>query len=95
MEPYERFLSHVLGLLPVAQRLKCNADDASVLGSKQTLKGRLVAGTLEGLHPDRRDGCLLLHSQTNRRRRGFCGRNATTVALPQAWVERVPHGVAE
>src|SRR5262245_55773359 len=94
MEADERFLSHVLGLLPVAQRLKCNADDASVLGSKQVLEGRLVAGALAGLHPYRRGGCLLLHSQRNRRRRGFCGRtprqllyrrrgsNASRTALP-------------
>src|SRR5262249_47497354 len=74
MEADERFLSHVLGLLTVANRLIRNANDASVLGSKQVLKGRRVAGAVARLHPYRRDGRLLLHSQRNRRRRRFCGR---------------------
>src|SRR5215470_14032352 len=49
MEADERFLSHVLGLLAVPNRLVRNADDARVLGSKQVLKGRLVAGALAWL----------------------------------------------
>src|SRR5262249_23838099 len=95
MEADERFLSDVLSLLAVANRLVSNADDASVLGVEPALEGRLTAGPPPWPHPHPRDSCLVLHSERNRRRRHFCGRNATTVALPQAWVERVPHGVAE
>src|SRR5215472_10488375 len=95
MEADERFLSHVLGLLAVPNRLVRNADDASVLGVEQALEVRVAAGPLARLHSYRRGGCLVLHSQRNRRRRHFCGQNAIRVALPQAWVERVPHGVAE
>src|SRR5215471_1207288 len=57
MEADERFLSHVLGLLAVPNRLVRNADDASVLGVEQALEVRVAAGRLARLHPYRRGGC--------------------------------------